>query len=132
MKIGQRYSFIIETDQKVDNYWIRTDPSPQCSQNRSVVDGRTGILRYQGAPSVNPTTTAQPNLNFSCTDEPSESLKPIVKWEVDRTPANNVTADTYEVGLQQSRGFLRWAIGEVPLWYDAFTLAIPMQNLNQV
>jgi FtsP/CotA-like multicopper oxidase with cupredoxin domain len=113
--IGQRYSIIVETDQPVDNYWIRTTPVQGCSSNHTPVDVRTGILRYEGAPSNLPTTTMQPNINFTCEDEPLASLKPIVRWEVGSSPSNNVTDSTYEVGLQQSRGFARWTIGENPL-----------------
>ncbi|KAF8806820.1 laccase 3 precursor [Phlegmacium glaucopus] len=51
---GQRYSFVLIADQPISNYWIRANPN----------DGATGfvgginsaILRYIGAPNLEPTT----------------------------------------------------------------------------
>ncbi|KAH9857793.1 phenoloxidase [Lenzites betulinus] len=51
---GQRYSFVLEANQDVDNYWVRASP----------VTGTTGfigginsaILRYDGAPARDPTS----------------------------------------------------------------------------
>ncbi|KAG2135201.1 laccase [Suillus bovinus] len=43
---AQRYSFILETNQPVDNYWVHADPNTG--------DNATAILRYAGAPIVNP------------------------------------------------------------------------------
>ncbi|KAL1966153.1 hypothetical protein VTN77DRAFT_4705 [Rasamsonia byssochlamydoides] len=117
--IGQRYSVIIETNQTVDNYWIRTVPPQNCSSNGTIQDGLTGILRYEGAPTTTlPTTSTQPGISYACEDEPLASLKPVVRWEVGSSPANNVTDSTYEVGLQESRGARRWTIGERPLFLN--------------
>lgn len=53
---GQRYSFILEANKNVSNYWIRAEPPG------SAVDASTGInsaiLRYTNAQKVDPTTTA--------------------------------------------------------------------------
>src|SRR6266436_9942339 len=56
---GQRYSFILEAKQSVDNYWIRAE------QQTGIDGGPTGfagginsaILRYSGAPNDDPTTS---------------------------------------------------------------------------
>lgn len=115
---GQRYSVIIETNQPVDNYWIRTVPVETCSSNATFQDGLTGILRYEGAPTATATTITQPGISYACEDEPMASLKPIVRWEVGSSPANNVTDSTYEVGQQKGNdGVLRWTIGEKPMLY---------------
>ncbi|KAL1985427.1 hypothetical protein VTN96DRAFT_7870 [Rasamsonia emersonii] len=117
--IGQRYSVIIETNQTVDNYWIRTVPVQACSSNKTTLTGLTGILRYEGAPTALPTTTTQQGISYVCEDEPLASLKPIVRWEVGSSPANNVTDSTYEVGQQIGRdGVLRWTIGEKPMFLN--------------
>src|SRR6202044_2497239 len=55
---GQRYSFILQANQTVNNYWIRAE------QQTGVDGGPTGfadginsaILRYAGAPNADPTT----------------------------------------------------------------------------
>ena len=53
---GQRYSFVLEANQPIDNYWIRANPS----SGTLGFDGglNSAILRYVGAPLVEPTTNA--------------------------------------------------------------------------
>ncbi len=55
---GQRYSVILETKQPIDNYWIRSLPNeagPQGFQGGI----NSAILRYEGAPDAEPTTSKQ-------------------------------------------------------------------------
>ncbi|KAI0266266.1 Cupredoxin, partial [Gloeopeniophorella convolvens] len=60
---AQRYSFVLNANQPVDNYWVRSLPPGQ---------GYTGlinlaVLRYDGAPSANPTTIQPPTFrSASC------------------------------------------------------------------
>ncbi|KAL4252548.1 Laccase [Abortiporus biennis] len=51
---GQRYSFVLEANQAVDNYWIRANPGI----GSTGFDGgiNSAILRYSGADAVEPTT----------------------------------------------------------------------------
>lgn len=49
---AQRYSFILNADQQVDNYWVRAIPDPSEPMNATT----TAILRYIDAPAVNPQT----------------------------------------------------------------------------
>jgi iron transport multicopper oxidase len=59
---GQRYSVVLVADKLVDNYWIRSLPN---LIGASFVGGtNSAIMRYQGAPQVDPTTvsTAQTQL----------------------------------------------------------------------
>ncbi|KAG6825411.1 hypothetical protein H0H92_003764 [Tricholoma furcatifolium] len=53
---GQRYSVIVEANRPVGNYWVRADPlSPRGYPGFD--NGRnSAILRYSGAPAVDPTT----------------------------------------------------------------------------
>ncbi|RDB27353.1 Laccase-1 [Hypsizygus marmoreus] len=53
---GQRYSFVLEANQAVSNYWIRADPNA----GDTGFDGgiNSAILRYDGAEEVDPTTTS--------------------------------------------------------------------------
>ncbi|THH13854.1 hypothetical protein EW146_g6418 [Bondarzewia mesenterica] len=51
---SQRYSVVVSANQKIDNYWIRANPntiSPGFDNGRN-----SAILRYSGAPAVDPTT----------------------------------------------------------------------------
>nr|BAU94251.1 laccase [Pholiota microspora] len=53
---GQRYSFVLKTNQAIDNYWIRALPNI----GTQGFDGgiNSAILRYWGAPVADPTTTS--------------------------------------------------------------------------
>ncbi|KZV75804.1 multicopper oxidase [Peniophora sp. CONT] len=52
---GQRYSLVMAADQAPSNYWIRAQPN---SGNASFAGGlNSAILRYAGAPLVDPTST---------------------------------------------------------------------------
>jgi iron transport multicopper oxidase len=64
---GQRYSVVVKADQKVGNYWIRSNPdergTPGFDNNRNLA-----ILRYDGAPNADPTTTSTANKPLIETD----------------------------------------------------------------
>jgi len=48
---GQRYSFILEANQTIDNYWIRALPNYETTYAGGV---NSAILRYDGAPEIEP------------------------------------------------------------------------------
>ncbi|KAG0701905.1 laccase [Suillus ampliporus] len=50
---AQRYSFILEANQTVDNYWVHADPNTGTNA--------TAILRYAGSPTVDPQNRTTPN-----------------------------------------------------------------------
>ncbi|THH00638.1 hypothetical protein EW026_g1910 [Hermanssonia centrifuga] len=52
---GQRYSFVLEANQPVGNYWVRSEPN---APNLSGFDNgiNSAILRYVGAPETEPTS----------------------------------------------------------------------------
>ncbi|KAF9058481.1 laccase lcc6 [Rhodocollybia butyracea] len=52
---AQRYSFILNANQTVDNYWIRANPSGGATGFASGIN--SAILRYDGAADEEPTTT---------------------------------------------------------------------------
>ncbi|KAF6745609.1 laccase 2 precursor [Ephemerocybe angulata] len=59
---GQRYSIVVETNQAVDNYWIRADPNRGTSGFAGGLN--SAILQYEGAPiNTDPTSTQSPNSN---------------------------------------------------------------------
>ncbi|KAG5638595.1 hypothetical protein H0H81_011681 [Sphagnurus paluster] len=59
---GQRYSVVLIADQPVSNYWIRANPD---IRGHPGFDGgrNSAILRYQGAPAVEPTNTDTTSTN---------------------------------------------------------------------
>ncbi|KAJ7874967.1 laccase [Mycena olivaceomarginata] len=61
---GQRYSFVLNATQAVDNYWIRANPDVASAVNTGFEGGiNSAILRYRGAPDVEPTATNAPSTN---------------------------------------------------------------------
>ncbi|KAI0673731.1 laccase [Trametes maxima] len=52
---AQRYSFVLNANQPVDNYWIRANPNFGTTGFAGGVN--SAILRYKGAPASEPTTT---------------------------------------------------------------------------
>lgn len=122
--IGQRYSVIVEatepdTPARDGNYWIRTQVPTGCGNiDPNGSDERTGIIRYNSASTPLPSSTKN-QFPSNCTDEPYESLKPIVEWLVQH-PENNVTENTYEAGidLDKTHGYQRWDLTDTPLWLN--------------
>ena len=59
---AQRYSVVFVANQPVGNYWIRANNDPRGIPG---FDGgrNSAILRYDGAPHTDPTTTQTPNVN---------------------------------------------------------------------
>ncbi|KAI0072148.1 laccase [Panus rudis PR-1116 ss-1] len=51
---GQRYSFVLEANQPVSNYWIRAMPNVGNTTFKGGIN--SAILRYAGAPEAEPTT----------------------------------------------------------------------------
>ncbi|KAI3615298.1 laccase [Moniliophthora roreri] len=58
---AQRYSFVLNADQPVGNYWIRALPNSGPSVAGFNNGVNSAILRYKGAKEVDPTTTAANN-----------------------------------------------------------------------
>nr|AFD97050.1 laccase 1 [Coprinus comatus] len=58
---GQRYSFILNANQPVDNYWVRALPNFGPDNFDNGVN--SAILRYSGASDSDPTSTQSPNSN---------------------------------------------------------------------
>nr|QBH72619.1 laccase [Trametes versicolor] len=78
---AQRYSFVLEANQAVDNYWIRANPS---FGNVGFTGGiNSAILRYDGAAAIEPTTT-----QTTSTEPLNEvNLHPLVATAVPGSPA---------------------------------------------
>lgn len=65
---AQRYSFVLNANQPVNNYWIRASPN---LGSASTDDGiNSAILRYAGAAVADPTTTQ------------STSTAPLAEWDL--------------------------------------------------
>ncbi|KAK2467180.1 hypothetical protein APHAL10511_000729 [Amanita phalloides] len=58
---GQRYSFVLKTNQPVDNYWIRANPNIGSTGFSNGLN--SAILRYAGAPVADPTSNSSTSVN---------------------------------------------------------------------
>ncbi|CAL1710124.1 unnamed protein product [Somion occarium] len=58
---AQRYSFVLAANQPVGNYWIRANPNLGPAGFSGGIN--SAILRYQGAPVQEPTTSQTPSAN---------------------------------------------------------------------
>ncbi|KAJ7743926.1 laccase [Mycena maculata] len=76
---GQRYSFVLNADQAVDNYWIRTVANGGTAGFDNGIN--SAILRYVGADDVDPTT----NATTSATPLVETDLHPLVATAVPGT-----------------------------------------------
>ena len=94
--IGQRYHVIVNaTDPlgKGGSYWIRTYKADCFRFNNSDYTThlpgyeQTGIVHYSN-PITTP-STSQTLPDFTCADEPYESLRPVLQWNVSKTPKND-------------------------------------------
>ncbi|KAJ6609466.1 laccase [Mycena sp. CBHHK59/15] len=57
--VGQRYSFILKANQKIDNYWIQAIPNYGNTGTANATN--SAILRYVGAPIADPTVNLTSN-----------------------------------------------------------------------
>ena len=58
---GQRYSLILHANQSISNYWIRANPDLNPLRDQFQGGVNSAILRYDGAPDQEPTTSATAN-----------------------------------------------------------------------
>ncbi|RXW17053.1 hypothetical protein EST38_g8806 [Candolleomyces aberdarensis] len=56
---GQRYSFVLNTNRPVANYWVRANPNVGTTGFAGGIN--SAILRYVGAPNADPVSTQTPN-----------------------------------------------------------------------
>ncbi|KAJ9667384.1 hypothetical protein H2201_002585 [Coniosporium apollinis] len=75
INIGQRYNVIVEADQDVGDYWMRSDNQNSCAGLKQALDIKA-IIRYTGSLGGTPTSKAY-NYTTQCTDEPAASLIPV-------------------------------------------------------
>ncbi|KAH9893587.1 TvLac6 [Cubamyces lactineus] len=104
---AQRYSFVLEANQPVDNYWIRANP------NRNNATGyangiNSAILRYEGAPIEEPTTmkTATSNLLNEA------ALRPLSSSPVPGLPA--VGGVDYALNLNMTNNGSYFFVNDAP------------------
>ncbi|KAJ7138287.1 laccase 1 [Mycena epipterygia] len=76
---AQRYSFVLNANQPISNYWVRAQPN---LGNTTFIDGlNSAILRYTGAPAHDPITTS--NITHPLVET---SLHPLINSPVPGAP----------------------------------------------
>lgn len=74
---GQRYDIIVEANQKVDNYWMRSIVEGCNIILNSNANNIRGIVRYEGVTdTLSDPTTTQSSIPNDCSDQPMSSLVP--------------------------------------------------------
>ncbi|KAF7358932.1 Laccase I [Mycena sanguinolenta] len=106
---GQRYSFVLNANKPVANYWIRAQPN---LGNLGFVNGtNSAILRYSGAPKTDPTTNSSISQPLVETD-----LHPLVPSKVPGHPRPG-GADInllFEIGLDGGNWVLNGTTFTIP------------------
>lgn len=92
--IGQRYHIVVEarpSDELLpiedQNYWMRTVLATDCGIVEQINE-TIGVVRYDPDSTKTPTTTRY-QFNTSCSDEPYQSLVPVVEWNVGKYSNNS-------------------------------------------
>jgi iron transport multicopper oxidase len=79
---GQRYSFVLNANQPVDNYWTRALPENKDFSNFT----NLAILRYDGADDENPTPDPTTNIPTSSSPLVENNLHPLTPTPVPGAP----------------------------------------------
>ncbi|KAF2494641.1 hypothetical protein BU16DRAFT_573046 [Lophium mytilinum] len=125
INIGQRYMVIVEADQPVNDYWMRSDNQNACAATTQALDIK-GIVRYDGSNGTTPTTTAY-NYTGECVDEPYASLVPYVSLDA----SDEDEEDKYDVTISaNSANLFKWYLSGTTFQsqYDNPTLYQYYQN----
>lgn len=104
INIGQRYDIIIEADQPVGDYWMRSDNQDACAVITNAKNIK-GIVHYTGGPGSTPTSVGL-NYTSECVDEPLSSLVPVVPYTVGAS--NTEYDETVVVSANNSLNLYRW------------------------
>jgi hypothetical protein len=102
LTVGQRYDIVIDADQAVGPYWLRAIPQ-SCSATNQNQNNIRAVVRYVGANSSDPTTSAY-SYTDECVDE--TSLVPIVT----RGTNSFAYGDRFDVSLATDNNIFRWKI----------------------
>ncbi|KAI9708583.1 MAG: hypothetical protein M1820_003801 [Bogoriella megaspora] len=104
INIGQRYEIIVEADQPVGDYWMRSDNMDVCAVLTQATNIK-GMVHYLGGPMAKPTSTAY-NYTKDCVDEPAASLVPVVPYTVGAE--DQEYDETVVVSAANSLNLYRW------------------------
>lgn len=129
---GQRYQVIVTArprrksrlcrqDVTQCNYWTRTRIASGCG---TVAQGQeeTGIIQYSPLRPLRPERlpeTVSTNDREACRDEPTELLRPIVRWNASdlRNSRENFTFDAAFDNVT-NHGAFRWELSEKPMFLN--------------
>ena len=139
--IGQRYTVVVEANQKVGSYWMRTTPAAGCNSFRTdkatgqflQVKETTSFIVYDGAPSLpfpDANSGKQKSVTDACVDESQISQKrlvPKVPWKVlpaenQITPITAALESKVNPALYPQLPFAHWVLASDalsnPLWVN--------------
>jgi FtsP/CotA-like multicopper oxidase with cupredoxin domain len=111
INMGQRYEVIVEANAEPGDYWLRSGWQMQCSANDNA-DGITGIIRYDGTSTAEPTTTGIV-VGDNCGDEPMANLVPHL--EIDVTSLDTIVEEDIGIAIHD---YLLWTINSSSLYLN--------------
>ncbi|KAK7030484.1 laccase, multicopper oxidase, benzenediol:oxygen oxidorectuctase [Paramarasmius palmivorus] len=117
---GQRYSFVLNANQPVGNYWIRANPNLGVQGFTNGIN--SAILRYVGAPDEEP-----PVSTFAPTNLLSEAA--LVPLENPGAPGNPTPGDV-DVAINLAFGFQAGRFTVNGVSYDSPTVPVLLQILS--
>ncbi len=135
---------------------MRTIPATGCNSFRQVdghftqVKETTAIVSYKGSPKLpvpnDNDSVKQADITGACVDESEDpnKLVPVVPWEVDSNPSNNVTRDSFTAAFENftnpylipDKPYAHWVLANDtksnPLWIDFGkpTILDPLRDTN--
>lgn len=126
VSIGQRYDVVVEANAPSGDYWLRGQWVSACSTNGNP-DGITGIIRYDGASSADPTTSKDFETKDTCYDEPVANLVPYVALNVGST-YNEVAVQ--DMNFAMSGPWFQWTLNgsSLELDWEAPTVLAMLNN----
>ncbi|KAE8355939.1 Cupredoxin [Aspergillus coremiiformis] len=109
--MGQRYDIIVEANQLVDNYWIRSVPQSSCS-NIPAGDNIKGILHYDGADEATEPSTSKWDYgdDIQCQDMAMSDLVPWVPLDAQISNATSI-GDPAVPARVGNPGLFLWTVG---------------------
>ncbi|KAJ5679257.1 hypothetical protein N7462_007501 [Penicillium macrosclerotiorum] len=112
---GQRYDIIVEADQEIGSFWMRSIYQTACNSLSIGRNDIRGIIRYDSAAETEPTTKPWASITNSCGDEPYTDLVPYISKNVGSADSQNILdiGWFYETDL-----VFHWAINTKALKID--------------
>ncbi|KAI0285664.1 laccase T2 copper depleted [Russula brevipes] len=126
---GQRYSLVVNANQRVDNYWIRSRPDDVRGRHFDFA-GLTNlaVLHYAGAPDANPTVDPTVNVPVSQIPLVETDLHPLVSSPVPGKPTPRGADINIDLSVVFNTTTFKFDVNGVP--FESPTVPVLLQILS--